>query len=24
LLGVGLAGAKRWVNRLTGSMGLWR
>lgn len=24
LLGVGLAGAKRWVNRLTGSMALWR
>lgn len=24
LLGIGLAGAKRWVNRLTGNMPLWR
>ena len=24
LLGLGLAGARRWVNGLTGSLGLWR
>lgn len=24
MLGIGLSGTKRWVNRLTGSMALWR